>query len=261
MATGEGRVYAKYWNGYDEVIAEDTTSVDVIRVVIVTGPSTSISVCEEVPVTALGQPPGGTYEWSISSGSASLTNVSTATTAFKADSYGIITIDVAYNYSGTTCAAATNTLATFPQLSSIDEWNDPDTQSFNNCYNFAVDMETDTFAQPGNAGGYWPSEISCSEYAAAAEADGLTSGVDVDDLCGASCLPEGHIVALVIWPGVDFHWYRMESDGTWSHKPGRAAATRLDNSGNLITDPWTADRGNYTVFCGFFCVGTGVNIQ
>ena len=31
MAPGEGRVYARYWNGYDEVIAEDSLRVEVLR--------------------------------------------------------------------------------------------------------------------------------------------------------------------------------------------------------------------------------------
>jgi hypothetical protein len=35
---------------------------------------------------------------------------------------------------------------------------------------------------------------------------------------------------------------------------GGSPATNLDNSGNIITDPRTADRGSYTVFCGCFCV-------
>lgn len=33
------------------------------------------------------------------------------------------------------------------------------------------------------------------------------------------CPKEGHLVALVIWPTVDFHWYRKGRNGYWSHKP------------------------------------------
>ena len=40
-------------------------------------------------------------------------------------------------------------------------------------------------------------------------------------------------------------------DGRWTHKPGGTEATDLDNSGNPISDPRTADRGGYTDFCGF----------
>jgi hypothetical protein len=58
----------------------------------------------------------------------------------------------------------------------------------------------------------------------------------------------------VIEPLEDYHWYRRDRDGRWSHKPGTDPATNLDNSGNVIVDPRTADRGPYTVFCGCFCV-------
>ncbi len=64
-------------------------------------------------------------------------------------------------------------------------------------------------------------------------------------------------MALVIWPGVDFHWYRKGRNGSWSHKPGSTAVTNLDNSGNFITDPRTADRGGYTSFCTFMTVMHG----
>ena len=63
-----------------------------------------------------------------------------------------------------------------------------------------------------------------------------------------------HKVALVVAPGLDFHWYRLDDNGKWSHKPGNTKATNLDNLGNIIDDPRTADRGPYTQFCGCFCV-------
>ena len=52
----------------------------------------------------------------------------------------------------------------------------------------------------------------------------------------------------------DYHWYRQNSDGTWSHKPGTTAVRRTDNSGNHIIDPETCDRGLYTNFLGFYAV-------
>lgn len=30
----------------------------------------------------------------------------------------------------------------------------------------------------------------------------------------------GYAVLLVVSPGFDYHWYRQDADGTWSHKPG-----------------------------------------
>ena len=64
----------------------------------------------------------------------------------------------------------------------------------------------------------------------------------------------GHyLIALVIAPGHqipvsddeeyirDYHWYRQDRDGTWSHKPGHSYATNKDGSGNVIYDPRTCD--------------------
>jgi len=134
-------------------------------------------------------------------------------------------------------------------------WNsDQNVQWNNNCYNYGCDIQTNTFAQPGRAHGIilpWPSGMNCRDVTAGAVADGL-SPVNCDDGCG--CNECRHQVALVIWPGVDYHWYRKDRDGKWTHKMGGTPATNVDSSGNPITDPRTADRGNYTVFCGCFCV-------
>lgn len=37
----------------------------------------------------------------------------------------------------------------------------------------------------------------------------------------------------------EYHWYRQNYDGTWSHKPGSEAVTDLDESGNIIYNPIT----------------------
>jgi hypothetical protein len=134
-------------------------------------------------------------------------------------------------------------------------WNDADGVQFNNnCYNYACDIKTGTFAQPGQASGNMYSSLDCQEVGDGAVSDGLRD-VDCDRGCG--CRECCHQVALVIWPGTDFHWYRLDRNGRWSHKPGGTEATNLDNSGNPITDPRTADRGPYTVFCGCYCVCKG----
>jgi hypothetical protein len=67
-------------------------------------------------------------------------------------------------------------------------------------------------------------------------------------------------MAIAPGPGFfDYHWYRLDTNTNgsfqqlWSHKPGSTQATNLDSSGNEITDPATADRGDYTIFGGYFC--------
>lgn len=131
-------------------------------------------------------------------------------------------------------------------------WNDANgVQYNNNCYNYGCNIQTGTFAQPGRASGNMYSAIDCAEVGDGATSDGLVP-VDCDAGCG--CRDCQHQVALVIAPGWDFHWYRKDRDGRWSHKPGGTAARNTDNSGNLITDPRNADRGPYTIFCGCYCV-------
>ena len=49
--------------------------------------------------------------------------------------------------------------------------------------------------------------------------------------------------------GGDFHWYRLDNNGTWSHKPGQTGATDLDYANRPITDPRTADTGVYKFVC------------
>jgi hypothetical protein len=135
------------------------------------------------------------------------------------------------------------------------DWNDANgVQYNNNCYNYGCDTQTGTYAQPGRGSGHMYGSIDCTQVGQGAVSDGLV-GVNCDEGCG--CRECCHLAALVVAPGEefsDFHWYRCDRDGRWSHKPGGGPATNLDNSGNIITDPRIADRGPYSVFCGCYCV-------
>lgn len=127
-------------------------------------------------------------------------------------------------------------------------WNGGAAVISNNCYNYANNKRTNTFAQPGTASGQTAVGMSCAVVHAAAVRDGLEPITDPYDPSYKT------VVALVVAPGEDFHWYRRDRFGTWSHKPGQTPATHLDNSGSQIYDPEYADRGNYTDFCGYFRV-------
>lgn len=137
-------------------------------------------------------------------------------------------------------------------------WNDAASggarQFYNNCYNYACNYRSDTFAQPGRAAGQMYSGISCAAMTPAAARDDL---ILLPASKAIRCPKEGALVALVIWPNADFHWYRMGRDGLWTHKPGGNPVTNLDNSGSLITDPRKADRGPYVDFCGMMVVMHG----
>lgn len=127
-------------------------------------------------------------------------------------------------------------------------WNDPAHISKNNCYNYASNRRTDTFAQPGRATGHMYSVINCAEVTNGAVSDGASL------TCAPASQAPRWYMALVIAPGpgfVDFHWYRKAKEGFWGHKPGGTAARNTDNSGHIVNDPRTADRGPYTIFCRF----------
>lgn len=51
----------------------------------------------------------------------------------------------------------------------------------------------------------------------------------------------------------DFHFMRQNPDGTWSQKWGLTSATNRDESGNIMTDPLSANMSGYE-FIGFYSV-------
>ena len=114
-----------------------------------------------------------------------------------------------------------------------------------NCYNYAAQESTGTFAQPGRAGGAQYSSIAGSDLRAACVLDVIQ---DIEEPADVATLPDADnncMIMLAIIPGVDFHFYRQDSDGTWSHKPGPRTPTNLDNSGATISNPRTADIAPY----------------
>ncbi len=138
-------------------------------------------------------------------------------------------------------------------------WNDLSSggtrQITNNCYNYACNYRTDTFAQPGRGASAMYTAFNCAALRTASCADTLIEAAA--ETTKITCPGEGHLVALVIWPNVDFHWYRMGRDGLWSHKPGGYPVTNIDNGGKLIPDPRSANRGPYVNFCEFMIVMNG----
>jgi hypothetical protein len=66
---------------------------------------------------------------------------------------------------------------------------------------------------------------------------------------------------LVVAPKRDFHYYRLNDDGVWSHKPGGTKTSVVDSNNKPILNPRLAGRKygkkgslNYTDFCSYFCV-------
>jgi hypothetical protein len=213
-------------------------------------------VGQTATLRAFGAAESDTCQWTIVSGKGFFTNTLGCITDFRPSWSGAVTVQVVMASSGVFRTNVCRTLVAFPSLSPLSEWNDHGTaQARNNCYNFATDIRTDTFAQPGGGSGN-----DCQSLTIGAIYDGLQAGVDLADLCHTSGLPQGHIAALLVWPGTDFHWARLEADGTWSNKGGPYEASMTDYAWQPILDPRTADFGDYK-FCGFFWVGPSVHIR
>lgn len=129
------------------------------------------------------------------------------------------------------------------------DWNDPAYIVTNNCYAYAANKRDiyPSKPQPGIAtGAMFTPPPTGPDVAAAARRDGAH---DAGDCFPPSEAPRS-LVALVIWPGQDYHWYRKHAS-FWGHKPGSTMARNIDNSGTVITDPSTCDRGPYTIFHGY----------
>jgi hypothetical protein len=141
-------------------------------------------------------------------------------------------------------------------------WNTPAVQPHNNCYNYANNRITNTFAQPGRATGHMYTQLTACAGKGSVEAGAVSDGlVASPNFSGHLAAGHGWYVAVVLWPGVDYHWYRQDKTGCWSHKPGSTAARNVDNSGKTISDPKTADRGPYTIFCTYMITKSTVHIS
>jgi hypothetical protein len=137
-------------------------------------------------------------------------------------------------------------------------WNEPFRVLHNNCYNYATNRRTDSFAQPGRGGSSTYPLDTREGVTKAALADGLRPRGD--------CCPDDEkprwLVALVRDPlSTDFHWYRLHEEGFWGHKLADYPATNLDSSGRIIYNPEECDPGGYTEFCGYFYVPKSARVE
>ena len=132
-------------------------------------------------------------------------------------------------------------------------FNDPAHVTRNNCYCFASNHMPDIrYALPGRRGGHPATAITCGGVIDGLRADGWKDG----------CQPNGLTIVLVIWPNVDYHFYRLVTGGPywwWGHKPGGTPAKYTDDCGHAIYQyqgkgyaPNNICRGHYSDFCGYF---------
>ena len=115
------------------------------------------------------------------------------------------------------CPSAKQTWMTGP-------WDD----MTHNCYSYACDASSGALV-PGEASGEPITYASDPlEIASACERDGLKP-VPEDDL--GDCRPNGHFIAVIRRPKNlnGFHCFRLNRDGSWSHKDGSRLARQVDD--------------------------------
>jgi len=162
--------------------------------------------------------------------------------------------------------------------------DDPYLRESHNCYSYflnlkdpeATELCKKTYtgnnlcrrSQPGYASGYkslQEEDFNCPEIVERTLAD----NPDIYKVDKAeTCKPDFYKGAVVVAPGHDYHYYRLNDDmiyyngkryeTVWTHKPGYKPNTYLDADNKVITDPETANRNygslNYKDFCGHVCV-------
>ncbi len=184
-------------------------------------------------------------------------------------------------------------------------WNDGGAiQRSTNCYAYAMDSrvghQPGAIPQPGQKSAISIfSPVGCPDVTNAVVHDGKP-----DKIIKASRCPFNeeeqkpppnkagyYLVALVVtskptgydakdgvWYENDYHWYRQDEDGSWSHKPGQDVVRNTDSNKSLIPNPETATRRtvypqypvyipiikksvptviDYDIFCGYFHVKKG----
>ena len=63
-------------------------------------------------------------------------------------------------------------------------------------------------------------------------------GVSILETVDSCCVNNGYRIAFAVTEEFDdFHFYRQNKDGTWSHKIGARAVTNRDSNGNIIYKP------------------------
>lgn len=143
-----------------------------------------------------------------------------------------------------------------------------------NCYSYLLNLHSKTAhdvcvqelkkqsycrrSQPGYAAGFpalRDEDFNCPEIVKRTLADNpylLPSSRD------KSCPADMYKGAIVVAPRRDYHYYRLNDEGYWTHKPGYKPSTAYDADNKLILDPEKANRKygelHYTDFCGYVCV-------
>jgi len=153
-----------------------------------------------------------------------------------------------------------------------DAYNkNPKIKDQNNCFAYAFNIQENNdnsdgipFLQPGIKSGFPPWHKIKGKRCPDLMARLLGDVPELRRTTFKRRCPNGFSkIAAVIDAKRDYHFYRQDLNGNWSHKPGSTDVTNLDAKGRLITNPELAARNynrdptdtlNYNLFCGYMCI-------
>ena len=139
-----------------------------------------------------------------------------------------------------------------------EKWNNDNAREYNNCYSYALDYllepTVENFDNNGLQPGFSQGKRAVkgqnyeSEVLALALADGKVKKPTLWNrlILGNKGYYEVYLVFMSNDGYQDYHWYRRDRNGLWSHKPGSSHARNTDYSNNIIVNPAKADCGRYT---------------
>ena len=156
-----------------------------------------------------------------------------------------------------------------------DYWNGEDVKDYN-CYAYALNTKNHGYMQPGQSTLISITRfeiININKLLSKINSDSKNYGFIFTPINKYEICPIGtYKVALVVdnenesesllYPDYDYHWYRQNSDGYWSHKPGGGNVINTPHiypDSDAIKDPETCSRYvnylyNYNYFVGFYAV-------
>ncbi|WP_407435357.1 hypothetical protein [Treponema sp.] len=149
-----------------------------------------------------------------------------------------------------------------------EKWNsNPEITARTNCYAYAMNLQMNPLTgkqfpkrgeggfalQPGDLFGAKLTNLKPSTIEALVSLDCRKIGYIFKETTFENSVKKGNWKVALVIRNDDYHWYRQNEDGTWSHKPGSTPVKNTDDEGNLITDPREA-KSTYT-FVKFFEVG------
>lgn len=140
-----------------------------------------------------------------------------------------------------------------------EKWNKSGYIKKNNCYAYLLDdLKTrNAKPQPGLYGGVSEkmTYTNCEETFQRMKKD----NPNVYKEAGNKPCRYGYYKGyLALDPSRDYHFYRQDRNGMWSHKAGKLPASDVDAAGNPISNPELSNHlyadYQYTKGCSFFCV-------